>query len=207
MTANTRTYHFQALNDIWTGSVQLDMENNELKIVPNRFVQTGLLGSIRWWFEVVVRGLGGEACDPSNSECKDSKHCVVCELFGCTGWARKFRFQVFDDNNSVKVSQIKKNIKFELQFTSLRPISYEEWALLDLTLHIVAEFGAVGGKTAFKPSTENGHENKLHHRDFGKIKLEITESQTKPVSKIEFEHYVRDSRWLKIENNDFTWAS
>lgn len=207
MTANTRTYHFQALNDIWTGSVQPDMKKNKLNTVPNRFVQTGLLGSIRWWFEVVIRGLGGDACDPINSECKDSKHCIVCELFGCTGWARKFRFQVFDDANSVKELQINKNNIFNLQFTPLRPINDEEWTLLDLTLRIIAEYGAVGGKTVFKPSTENGRENKLHHQDFGKIKLQSVKPRTKPLARIELEQYVRADRWLKVKINGFTWAS
>lgn len=207
MSANIRTYHFKALNNIWTGSIQLDNNENELRTAHDRFIQTGLLGSIRWWFEVVIRGLGGEACDPSNSKCTDSNHCVVCELFGCTGWARKFGFQVFDDDNSIQMSQITKDTIFKLQFTSLRPINDEEWALLDLTLHIVSEFGAIGGKTVFKPSTENGRDNKLHHQDFGIIKLHSAEPLTKTIGRIELEQYVLSARWLGVKTNDFVWAS
>jgi CRISPR-associated protein Csb2 len=42
-------YELKALTDIWTGDA-----NRE----GNRLITTGLLGSIRWWFEVLVRGLG-----------------------------------------------------------------------------------------------------------------------------------------------------
>lgn len=108
--ATQRVYTIKALTDIWTGDADGKGE---------RLITTGLLGSIRWWFEVLVRGLGGSACDPSledrknyprssrcpaqvNERTKDGHHCVVCELFGCTGWARKFRFQVLEENDNVK---------------------------------------------------------------------------------------------------------
>jgi len=98
-----RIYRLRALTDLWTG---------DLNGKPDRLITTGLLGSIRWWFELLVRGLGGSACDPSPEDrkmnppecrCPNKKvekandpghHCVVCELFGCTEWARKFRFEV-----------------------------------------------------------------------------------------------------------------
>lgn len=89
----TNVYTLKALTDIWTGDANRR---------GNRVINTGLLGSIRWWFEVVARGLGGSACDPTVEKvrCLDESghHCVVCELFGCTGWARKFRFEVLDEN-------------------------------------------------------------------------------------------------------------
>jgi CRISPR-associated protein Cmr1 len=46
-----------------------------------------------------VRGLGGYACDPtSENRCpdKNGNRCAACDLFGCTGWARKFRLKVSD---------------------------------------------------------------------------------------------------------------
>ena len=55
------TFNFTAVTELWTGSVK-----------PNdgsKLISTGLLGSIRWWLEVLVRGLGGSACDPSCSQC------------------------------------------------------------------------------------------------------------------------------------------
>jgi len=150
-------FKLKALTDIWTGDVNRQ---------GNRLIATGLLGSIRWWFEVLVRGLGGKACDPtlpgvrcpasSKTPSEPGHHCVVCELFGCTGWARKFRFEVLDKNGEPKQSQIKAGDIFILRFTELRPIREEEWCLLGLTLRLIAEYGAIGGKTVLKPSDEPG---------------------------------------------------
>ena len=159
---DARVWRFKALTDMWTGSVYFVVEEDRKgkkrvkgKVNHNRLITTGLLGSIRWWFEVVVRGLGGHACDPTNTKCEGRDHCVVCELFGCTGWARKFRFDVLDVTGNVKKEQIKKGDAFRLRFTPLRPVSDEEWTLLDMTLRLIADYGAMGGKTVFKPSDED----------------------------------------------------
>ena len=112
-----RTYELSAKTDLWTG---------DAKGEPNRLIATGLLGSIRWWFEVLVRGLDGHACDPTGKQCEGRNHCVVCELFGCTGWARKFRFEVLDKDGNVQAPQIEKDHNFGLRFTPLRLIRAEE---------------------------------------------------------------------------------
>lgn len=154
-----RIWQLQALTDIWTGDVYGKKD---------RLISTGLLGSIRWWFEVVVRGLGGKACDPSHHRgnkpgpCPNTQkkvrdpghHCVVCELFGCTGWARKFRFDVLDADGHAQQDQIKQGTIFQLAFTPLRPVRREEWTLLDATLRLIADYAAIGGKTVYKPSDE-----------------------------------------------------
>ncbi len=215
-TTGERTYQLKALTDLWTG----DAGGN-----PGRLITTGLLGSIRWWFEVVVRGLGGHACDPTGTKCEDRKHCVVCELFGCTGWARKFRFTVLDaagnvregkkedkkgstqgkDDNKVISPQILKGETFSLRFTPLRPICEEEWALLNFTLRLIAEYGAIGGKTVFKPSDESHRANAPHHRDYGLVKLDhpVKISCNEEALKA----YVTRSTWLKRSHDGFAWAS
>jgi hypothetical protein len=92
------TYELKAPTDIWTG----DCAGH-----PSRLVTTGSPGSIRWWCEVIVRGLGGRACDLSNAQarCSDcqGRWCVVCERFACTSQARQFRFDVRDDNVRIPV--------------------------------------------------------------------------------------------------------
>ena len=68
-----------------------------------RIVGTGLMGSLRWWYEALVRGLGGWACDPTDADtrCPPSGAtvtpdnvsdvlCPACQLFGATGWAKTF---------------------------------------------------------------------------------------------------------------------
>lgn len=68
----------------------------------DRLHETGIIGSLRWWYEVVVRGLGGYACDPTtenrcelsgrekSDEERCAKLCPACRLFGCGGWKRRF---------------------------------------------------------------------------------------------------------------------
>jgi len=95
------------LTPFWTGGVDG---------TTDRLHESGLIGSLRWWYEAIVRGLGGEACDPSQSKCtfdaerykqssastrsqrlRDAGLCDACQLFGATGWRRRFRLTVVDD--------------------------------------------------------------------------------------------------------------
>jgi len=199
MQANT--YELKALTDIWTG----DHAGK-----PDRLITTGLLGSIRWWCEVIVRGLGGGACDPSNTQARcfdrQGRRCVVCELFGCTSWARKFRFDVLGPDGRQQQQQIKKDGAFSLAFTPLRPIRSEEWMLLDATIRLIADYAAIGGKTVYKPSDENGRENEVHHRDDGIVS--VTQSAgVEPVGLERMKQYVQDQRWRRVEHGAFAWAS
>ena len=190
-----RTYQLRALTDLWTGDV-----NGK----PDHLITTGLLGSICWWFEILVRGLGGSACDPTDTKCEDRNHCVVCELFGCTGWARKFRFEVLDENGDAKAEQIKQNQTFNLRFTPLRPVRGEELALLDATLRLIAEYGAIGGKTVFKPTDESSRASKLHHKDYGLVQM-VASQQFTETRRDDLEKYL--SKWRKLNHGEFVWAS
>jgi CRISPR-associated protein Cmr1 len=209
-----RTYECKALTDLWTGSVTLKEKGGRIKeeTGPKRFITASLLGSIRWWFEVLVRGLDGYACDPTETKCEDRKHCIVCELFGCTGWARKFKFEVLDENGKSKMDQIKQDKPFfSLRFTPLRPICTEEWNLLDATLRLIGEYGAIGGKTVFKPTDEQERQRETHHQDFGLIELLKSDGPRQRVNTAKLGNYVREKRWKKPEPKgkaaDFTWAS
>ena len=201
-----RTWQFKALTDLWTGSVTLEAKDGQIKekTGPGRLITTGLLGSIRWWFEVLVRGLGGKACDPTDTKYEDRNHCVVCELFGCTGWARKFRFEVLDEKGKIKTDQIRQGKPFSLRFIPLRPIRIEEWTLLDATIRLIAEYGAIGGKTVFKPTDESGRASKLHHKDYGLVKI-TTSQQFDGTGRDDLETYL--FKWRKLDNGEFAWAS
>ena len=190
-----RTYELSAKTDLWTGDADRE---------PNRLITTGLLGSIRWWFEVLVRGLKGNACDPTRKQCEGRNHCVVCELFGCTGWARKFRFEVLDENGSTQAAQIEKEQNFGLRFIPLRPIRVEEWALLDATLHLIAGYGAIGGKTVFKPTDEDNRTEEPHHQDFGLAQISSSR-QFAGIRRKDLETYL--SQWKRLNHGEFAWAS
>lgn len=104
----------RTLTPIWTGGVDQ---------APDRLHETGLIGSLRWWYEALVRRLGGYACDPTEDnpearcrfDAKAYEHakqecvsqaealqvglktiCPVCYLFGATGWARLFQLRAMD---------------------------------------------------------------------------------------------------------------
>ena len=104
----------RTLTPVWTGGVDGSCD---------RLHETGLLGSLRWWYEALVRGLGGYACDPTSEDpkarCefdtkayekakKDGKSddeaiqaglhnvCPVCYLFGTTGWARLLQLRAIE---------------------------------------------------------------------------------------------------------------
>lgn len=120
---------FKTLTPIWTGDA--DRKCTTIK-------DTSIIGSMRWWYEAIIRGMGGYACDPSNGGCefdtkgyektlKDGKSveeaieiglksvCPVCRLFGCTGWRRRFRIEVEDicpvELNFVTVENLDKWLK------------------------------------------------------------------------------------------------
>lgn len=75
-----------SLTPLWTGGV--DGKSDRLHV-------TGIMGSLRWWYEVFVRSVGGAACDPTEHSCTYDKSsdslCDVCRVFGATGWARRFK--------------------------------------------------------------------------------------------------------------------
>lgn len=87
---------------LWTGGVT----TQQMK----RVEESGVLGSLRWWYEAVLRGLVGAGlrqdgvCDPtgdSQHRCNWESHhwvCRVCDLFGATGYARRFRLTMQGGN-------------------------------------------------------------------------------------------------------------
>ena len=83
----TLSIQIRTLTPLWTGGVDGTMD---------RIHETGILGSLRWWYEAIVRGLGGSACDPTGDDrCpdRDGRYCDVCAVFGATGRQRAFRLE------------------------------------------------------------------------------------------------------------------
>lgn len=105
---NEMNVKIRTLTPLWTGGIDGTMD---------RLHETGILGSLRWWYEAIVRGLGGWACDPSKHECnfdaekyrqsrdaeerqrlRDAGLCDVCQVFGATGRRRRFRLEIAQDD-------------------------------------------------------------------------------------------------------------
>jgi len=110
------------------------------------------------------------------------------------------------DGNGLQVqAAIVKDQEFIFHFTPLQTIRDEEWALLDLTLGLIADYGAIGGRTVFKPSDEEHRENMLQHRDYGLIEI-----MSRPDIKVEegqLRSYVKQSHWRNVDHGDYDWAS
>jgi CRISPR-associated protein Cmr1 len=91
----TLIIRLKTLTPIWTGGVEAGK--------TDRLHETGIIGSLRWWYEAIVRGLGGKACDPTKPTChydpekSDNGLCDVCQLFGATGWRRRFSLRIAAD--------------------------------------------------------------------------------------------------------------
>jgi len=85
----------KTLTPLWTGGIER---------ICDRVHETSIIGSLRWWYEAIIRGLGGSACDPSSEKRCPQKsdesgkkvHCIACDLFGCTDWQRRFRLRLND---------------------------------------------------------------------------------------------------------------
>jgi CRISPR-associated protein Cmr1 len=110
----------KTLTPLWTGGVEAGK--------MDRLHETGIIGSLRWWYEAIVRGLGGDVCDPTSDNpqhrCQfdtDAYHaalrdgqkksiavqaglrnvCPVCRLFGCTGWKRRFELSALMESDQL----------------------------------------------------------------------------------------------------------
>lgn len=92
----------RTLTPLWTGGLEAGK--------VDRIHETGILGSLRWWYEALVRGLGRVACDPSTTTCiydpvkPNNGLCDVCQVFGATGWRRRFRLTIIEGSDVTDAS-------------------------------------------------------------------------------------------------------
>lgn len=82
--------NLQLKTPIWTGDI--DMKSSLLQ-------STGIIGSLRWWTEAILRGMGKYICDPTSDNCPkevgNQKHyCLACLIFGATGIRKLFRLDI-----------------------------------------------------------------------------------------------------------------
>jgi len=169
----------RTLTPIWTGDIYREC---------SRLRETAIIGSLRWWFEAIVRGLGGYACDPTSDikcEYKNNRNdiCAVCELFGTTSWARRFKLEIkqsfreiyygnliirgnrrnwYYPSGLVNCDDIPNEIRQILQFDS----SVD--SILRVLSEFISEWCMIGGKTAIGYGVvrfEDGNGNHLKASD------------------------------------------
>lgn len=105
---------FLTLTPVWTGNI--DKESSILRA-------TGILGSLRWWTEAILRGMGYYCCDPTNNfRCpketqikrekapieKKKEFCNACLIFGATGLSRSFKIETININTNENSNNNKK---------------------------------------------------------------------------------------------------
>ncbi|MBI4492163.1 MAG: type III-B CRISPR module RAMP protein Cmr1 [Chloroflexi bacterium] len=158
----------QPMTPLWTGDANQR---------GSRIRETGVLGSLRWWYEAIVRGLGLYACDPtcdpSSGSCKYDENkklssiCLACQLFGCTGYGRRFRLVVDGNGDAGQPVEVKlknpgmsshrgwripPNVAGPLTLTlyPMRPDAMDafESAAIYHTLRFIERYGALGAKTS-----------------------------------------------------------
>lgn len=106
-------FRIKTLTPVWTGGIETGK--------MDRIHETGIIGSLRWWYEAILRGLGADVCNPTADSPQDRCQfdsetyqkflrdghnikealqtglqdvCPICRLFGCTGWKRRFELIV-----------------------------------------------------------------------------------------------------------------
>ncbi len=159
------TVHVQPFTPVWTGDAAGS---------GSHVRETGILGSLRWWYEALLRGLGHYACDPSQGTCifdKDtglSSICLACQVFGCTGFSRRFRLTVEGGGDAGQPKEVRlknpangqqhrgwripPNLASSLKLVLL-PLSpggitdFERGALF-YTLSLIERYGALGAKAS-----------------------------------------------------------
>ena len=160
--------------------------------------ETGIRGGIRWWYEALVRGLGGYACDPSKEKdrCQldskkfketfqnykniklalDEQICTVCQFFGCPGWAAKFRIEIRDSKGNF-INALDENLDFDIIFiqnSQKRPFEQHEKWLLQKTFYILTKYGSIGkgfsGLITYRErNIENAKESSISKEEVIKI--------------------------------------
>jgi CRISPR-associated protein Cmr1 len=180
------TVKLKTLTPMWTGDVEGKCSEIE---------ETGILGSIRWWYEVLNRGRGLHTCSPTDqNKCSlDNKEfiksilagktedqalrelsiCLACQLFGCNGWSSKLRLIINDQNGKKLRGQVRIGCRNDrsqrgrrsrhrrvggkiftgdkpliLKFQPLKGITEKEWEILKFVLKLIANWGALGARTA-----------------------------------------------------------
>jgi len=149
----------RTLTPVHTGDV--DRRSREVQV-------SGIRGSIRWWYEALVRGMGGYACDPTGPDsCRFDYHayrvrgevdeglrdvCPACRTFGCTGWKSKFHMRITDVTGKVGDIRLDRpGMTFVVEFLPVKEISQEETWLLSKAMWLISEYGSIGGRTTLKP--------------------------------------------------------
>ncbi len=203
----------KTLTPLWTGDV-----NRECKTLK----ETGIIGSLRWWYEALIRGLGGYACDPTSDkvlfkkcelnqekfnkaiksgkpiqEALDEQICPACQLFGCTGWGRKIRMEIIP--NGIFRDGFEGELILKIE--ELKKLSEEEKWLFKKTSDIVSNYGSIGGRITRKPQR-----HPVIGKDYGLISVNEITLQAN-TTKNDVEKWLIGNKEELHKNNNEEWPN
>jgi len=209
----------KTLTPLWTGDIDRDCK---------RIKETGIIGSLRWWYEALVRGMGGYACDPTSGgkcelnqdkfdkaiksgktvqEALDEQICPSCQLFGCTGWKKMFRVEVSGLTTSDFIlgrgqkSGLQANKEIFFNYTFLYEKDQKHKWLFKKTLWIIENYGAIGGRTTWKPNSSWGTPyGIIKIEDYGEIKY-----WNSGLNKEDIENWLGKNKKSIGRDNDADW--
>lgn len=125
---------------------------------------SGLIGSLRWWYEWICHACGSSPCTFRNERisCKDDNICRACELFGCTGNSRKFILHVDSEESrcdsielKYEYQQNKRKIPYPIRDSGKIHLRFlfsgenNKYAgIVSMLLRFIESYGSLGAKTA-----------------------------------------------------------
>ncbi|WXG39264.1 MAG: type III-B CRISPR module RAMP protein Cmr1 [Candidatus Freyarchaeum deiterrae] len=205
---------------IWTGDI--DSKSNSLK-------STGIMGSIRWWVEAILRGMYNFACDPIDDNPQSltkrcpttkennreiSQYCSACLIFGATGMRKLFRLhiegghEIFNDR-PIKIMPkgrtggwyLGSGLGGEINLDIISLDKDFDKSLISVPLTITAKLGAIGART------QNGY-GIVELKEFPEIKIEdfknsvgkITDTTRLAKLKIDVRKEVRQENCISLPN-------
>jgi len=155
-----RKMNLKIKTPIWTGDI--DSKSDLLQ-------STGIMGSLRWWTEAILRGIAKFACDPVDDRCptkvkKNNKeidqYCSACLIFGATGMRRTFKLHLeggerIFSGGSITITPYGRNrgwflgsgLKGKMNLDVISLDKDFNGNLILVTLTIISKWGAIGAKT------------------------------------------------------------
>lgn len=158
----------RTITPLWTGG-----KNGKV----DRIHETALLGSMRWWYAALVRGVGGYDCDrlrvknkTDSNRCQFNEEkyrksisngdderqrlreaglCDVCQLFGATSWKRRFRLSVVERADGRRSISEQDGIPAGEKFTiQIENLDFNYSAdIIYGLIRFIADWGVIGAKT------------------------------------------------------------
>jgi CRISPR-associated protein Cmr1 len=152
------------LTPLWTGDANTDAGKR-----GGQIRETGLRGSLRSWYETLLRGCELSACDPSGGSCIYTSDmglasiCHACQMFGCTGYSSRVRIEVEGGSGVGDLKELRLsnpgtsnhrgwripprcNSNFRIKIVPL--FAGADMPGLAIALHLIERYGALGAKTS-----------------------------------------------------------